>query len=85
LNNLIAAIADLGAGWTTSTCSCFFLVFLAVMVIMAVGRDFADLVLNVLACMLDGFLGFSSVLFDCLLGFFDRLFAGLLAGIFLSV
>lgn len=58
LNNLIAAIADLGAGWTTSTCSCFFLVFLAVMVIMAVGGDFADLVLNVLACMLDGLLGF---------------------------
>jgi hypothetical protein len=33
-------------------------VFLAVLVIMAVGRDFADLVLNVLACMLDGLLGF---------------------------
>jgi hypothetical protein len=41
-------------------------VFLAVMVIMAVGGDFADLVLNVLACMLDG-----------LLGFFDRLFCWL--------
>ncbi|CAK9209752.1 unnamed protein product [Sphagnum troendelagicum] len=74
LNNLIAAIAGLGGGWTTSTCSCFFVVFLAVMVIMAVGRDFADLVLTVLACMLDG-----------LLGFFDRLLVGLLAGIFLSV
>jgi hypothetical protein len=37
-----------------------------------VGRDFADLVLNVLACMLDG-----------LLGFFER-FVWLFAGIFWS-
>jgi hypothetical protein len=50
------------------------------------GSRLADLVLNVLACMLAGLLGFfERFLFDCLLGFFDRLFVGLLAGIFLSV